>query len=158
MKRPGIGFINESDDKEVKLEERILRSSIFVLGRLEKALLFSARSGPYTLLWNCLSRARLSSVMGSGDVSDHKADFLVGVKIVLSSLPTDFISLKAFPVSKRLLFEDGSSSTDGSLDVTSSVSDWPRPLAVIIEYCGLGVSRILLLFDCTSVVLSDRWG
>ena len=123
LKCPGIGFINDRDDREVKLDERILGSSRLVLCRLEKALLFSVRSGPYTLLWNCLSRARLSSVMGSGDVSDHEVGFLIGVKDDLSSLSIEIRSLKAFPVCKRLLFEDGSSSTDGSLDVTSSVSD-----------------------------------
>ena len=93
-------------------------------------------------------------MIGSGEVSDQVVDFLVGVNDVFWSLPMDFVSPRAFSTYKRLLFEDGSSSTDGSLDVTSSVSDWPRPLAVIIEYCGLGLSSTLLCFDSTSLGLS----
>ena len=42
--------------------------------------------------------------------------------------------MEASLVPKRLLFDDGSSSTDTSLDVMSSVSDRPRPLATTIEY------------------------
>lgn len=42
--------------------------------------------------------------------------------------------MKALLVFNRLFFDDGRSSTDWSRDVTSSVSDWPRPLAAIIEY------------------------
>ena len=56
---------------------------------------------------------------------------------------------------KRRLLDDGRTSSDRSLDVTSSVSDWPKPLAVIIEYCGLGTLMILSDSDGVVGVLSS---